>query len=101
MILVVFFTRRFLYNHCMMSKLSRNPIPFDQPATYQIIVQGQIDPSMSDLLASMTIFPGTVEADQTVTILCGELGDQASLAGVLNTLYELHLPVLLVKRLEK
>jgi hypothetical protein len=32
-----------------------------------------------------------------VTTLEGELLDQAALAGVLNTLYELHLPVLEVK----
>ena len=84
-----------------MSKLSRNPIPFDQPATYQISVQGRIDPTMSDLLGGMTISPDTMEADHTVTTLCGDLDDQASLAGVLNTLYELHLPVLLVKRLDE
>jgi hypothetical protein len=84
----------------MMSKLSRNPIPFDQPAIYQISVQGRIDPTMSDLLGGMTIFPNTVEVDHNVTTLCGELGDQASLAGVLNTLYELHLTVLLVERQE-
>jgi hypothetical protein len=28
----------------------------------------------------------------------GELADQAALAGVIDTLYELHLPILLVKR---
>jgi hypothetical protein len=38
--------------------------------------------------------------DHNVTTLRGELGDQASLAGVLNTLYELHLTVLLVERQE-
>jgi len=32
-----------------------------------------------------------------VTTLEGRLLDQAALAGVLNTLYELHLPVLEVK----
>ena len=84
----------------MMIKLYRNPIPFDQPATYQISVQGLIDPSMSGLLGGMTIYPDTEEANPTVTTLRGELNDQASLAGVLNTLYELHLTVLLVKRLD-
>jgi hypothetical protein len=48
----------------------------------------------------MTISPDTAQADPPVTTLEGELTDQAALAGVLNTLYELHLPVLLVKRLE-
>jgi hypothetical protein len=84
----------------MMSMISRNPIPFDRPAIYQINVLGRIDPTMSDLLAGMTISPYTVQADSPVTTLEGELRDQAALAGVLNTLYELHLPVLLVKRLE-
>jgi len=84
----------------MMSMLSRNPIPFDRPAHYQINVQGRIDPTMSDLLGGMTISPETVEAVPPVTTLEGELRDQAALAGVLNALYELHLPVLLVKRLE-
>ena len=100
MILVVFLRVTLVYHQSMMSMLSRNPIPFDRPANYQISVLGRIDPTMSDLLGGMTISPDSVEADHTVTTLCGELGDQASLAGVLNTLYELHLTVLLVKRLD-
>jgi hypothetical protein len=83
-----------------MSLPSRKPIPFDNPATYQISVQGWLDATMSDLLGGMTISPDTVEADPPVTTLEGELRDQAALAGVLNTLYELHLTVLSVKRLE-
>ena len=35
------------------------------------------------------------------TILMGRLADQAALAGVLNTLYEQHLPVLSVDCLEE
>ena len=79
---------------------TRKPIPFDLPATYEIIVQGRVDPSMSGILEGMTICQATVEADHPVTTLEGELSDQAALAGVLNTLYELHLTVLSVKRLE-
>ena len=100
MILVVFLRVTLVYHHYMMSMLSRKPIPFDRPANYQISVLGRIDPTMSDLLGGMTISPDTVEADPPVTTLEGELRDQAALAGLLNTLYELHLPVLLVKRLE-
>ena len=76
---------------------SRNPSPFDSPAEYQISVQGRIDPTWSDRLEGMTIRQTAVDADPPVTTLQGELKDQAALAGVLNTLYELHLPVLLVK----
>jgi len=80
--------------------LPKNPIPFDRPANYQVNVLGRIDPSMSDLLGGMTVSPDTAEASPPVTTLEGELRDQAALAGVLNALYELHLTVLLVKRLE-
>jgi hypothetical protein len=84
----------------MMSIQSKNPIPFDIPSRYRITVQGRIDPSMSDLLGGMTIASETMEEGLTVTTLSGELCDQAALAGVLNMLYELHLTVLTVKRLD-
>ena len=78
---------------------TRNLIPFDRPAIYQISVQGRIDPTWSDRLEGMAIYLATVEADSPITSLEGELSDQAALAGVLNTIYELHLPVISVKRL--
>jgi hypothetical protein len=56
---------------------------------------------MSDLLGSMTISPETMSSNSTRTILYGSLADQAALAGVLSTLYQLHLMVLLVKRLDE
>jgi hypothetical protein len=77
----------------------RNPIPFDSPATYQISVQGHIDPAWSDRLEGMAICLVTVDPCSQITTLIGELTDQAALAGVLDTIYELHLPVLSVKRL--
>ena len=86
--------------HLIMVKLpSRNSIPFDSPATYQIIVHGRIDPSWSDRLEGMTICQIASDVASTTTTLDGELSDQAALAGVLNTIYELHLPLLSVKRL--
>jgi hypothetical protein len=62
-------------------------------------VLGRIDPNWSDLLEGMTICLNTMDADPPVTTMEGELSDQAALAGVFNTLYELHLSLLLVKRL--
>ena len=79
---------------------SRNPIPFDRPATYQIVVEGRIDPDWSDRMEGMTICQAMADAGVPVTTLEGELSDQAALAGVLNTIYELHLAVLTVKRLD-
>ena len=77
-----------------------NPLPFDCSAIYQITVQGRIDPTWSDRLEGMTICLTTAEAGSPLTTMEGELGDQSALAGVLNTIYELHLPVLSVKRLD-
>jgi len=83
----------------MMSIISRKPLPYDSPATYQIVVQGQIDQTWSDCLEGM-LCQMRVEADAPVSTLEGKLSDQAALAGVLNTLYEMHLTVLMVKRME-
>ena len=89
-----------IYYLIMVKLPSRNSIAFDSPATYQIIVHGRIDPSWSDRLEGMTICQVTSDVASTTTILDGELTDQAALAGLLNTIYELHLTVLLVKRME-
>jgi len=96
----VFLREQNNYTLFMMSILPRNPIPFDLPATYQICVQGRLDQTISDLLGGMAISPATVEAGPPVTTLQGELRDQAALAGVLSALYELHLTVISVKRVE-
>ena len=69
---------------------------FDHPATYQIRVQGRVNPDWSDLLAGMAIYLTISEDNPYVTTLEGELRDQTALAGVMHTLYELHLPVLSV-----
>jgi len=83
-----------------MNPPTRKSIHFDRPAAYQIIVEGRVDPSMSDLLGGMSIQVNSGQVDPPATILRGELRDQAALAGVLNSLYELHMPVISVERLE-
>lgn len=88
-----------IYYVFMVLPLPRKPIQFDQPAIYQISIEGKIDPIWSERLGGMTIGHATVEASRPVTTLEGELTDQAALAGVLNTLYDLHLTLLEVKRL--
>ena len=68
-----------------------------QPAMYCITVEGHLDDSWSDRLGGMTITPGSDETPGGVTTLAGRVSDQAELFGVLNTLYELHIPLLAVK----
>ena len=87
------------YHGFMVNKTSRKPIPFDSPATYQISVEGRIDSTWSERLEGMTICLVSTQAAAPITTLIGEVSDQAALAGILDTLYELHLPVISVKRL--
>ncbi len=96
---MVVFRATLVYHESMLNQPYQNPIPFDSPATYQITVQGRIDPSSVGLLEGMNVHHAVVEAGRMITTLVGEIQDQAALAGVLNTLYELHMPVLMVMRL--
>jgi hypothetical protein len=80
----------------MENKLHKIAIPFDRPATYQINVQGRIDPNWSDRMAGLEICNSLDKTNPPITTLEGEVTDQAGLLGVLNSLYELHLPIISV-----
>ncbi len=82
-----------------MSQPPSEQFTFDAPAIYQIRVQGRIKASWSDRLEGMTISVAVPEDGPAETTLEGELPDQSALAGVLNSLYELHLSVLEVRRM--
>jgi hypothetical protein len=69
------------------------------PATYRIEVEGDLDESLSDRLGSMRITKRRREDQTAVTTLEGRVRDQAELSGVMNSLYELHLPILSVQNL--
>ena len=73
----------------------------ETPATYRIRVQGQLDESWLDQLGGMAIYPDATASKSPVTILVGHLPDQAALSGVLNTLYEMHMPLLSVENLDE
>jgi len=72
--------------------------PFDRAGKYRICVLGSLDESWSERLGGLLITADSLK-DQAgpVTELVGKVRDQAELAGVLNTLYELHLTILLVE----
>jgi hypothetical protein len=72
---------------------------FDRQGTYRIDVLGRIPAEWCDRLEGMAITECPAEAEPPVTSLLGELADQAALAGVLSTLFELHLSVIAVERI--
>ena len=75
-------------------------VDFEKPGKYRIDVRGQLDDRWSDRLGGMRITKSGSEDESHVTTLVGHLRDQAQLSGVLNSLYELHLPILLVEFLQ-
>lgn len=70
-------------------------------ANYQIRVRGSLDASWSERLGGMRIDESQRPDGVLETTLVGRLADQAALSGVLNTLYELHLPVLLAQYMDE
>ncbi len=75
-------------------------IKLETPTTYRIRVQGKLDESWFDRLGNMAITPEAAD-EPAVSILVGHLPDQAALSGVLNTLYEMRLPLLSVENLDE
>jgi hypothetical protein len=70
------------------------------PAIYRIYVRGHLDKSWTERIGGMQVTATQGSDGQPETILVGRLTDQAALSGILNTLYELHLPVLSVEYID-
>ncbi len=84
-----------------MAAIERNGrVKFEKPGRYRIDVGGRLDEHWSDRLGGMIITPSGSGEGTPVTTLIGNLRDQTQLSGILNSLYELHLPILLVKFLK-
>jgi len=70
------------------------------PAIYRIGVRGRLTGSLINCLGDMRIDTSTRGDEGPETTLVGRVRDQAELIGVLNSLYELHLPLLSVEILD-
>jgi hypothetical protein len=75
-------------------------LTFDTVAVYRIGVQGFLDKSWSDRMNGVDIRVRNRPDGASVTMLTGRFIDQAALAGVLNTLYDMGFPLLKVELLE-
>lgn len=72
-------------------------IPFSAPGCYRIEVFGYVQPERWERFGSMDVTPYNRDnAGDAVTALQGILRDQAELSGILNSLHELHFPLLSV-----
>jgi len=81
-----------------MSSLSQEAkgMSFSSGAYYKLCVLGYIDGSWSERLGGMAI-ESAFSADKTpITFLEGPVTDQVELIGIVNSLYQMHLPLLSV-----
>ena len=62
-------------------------------AFYRIRVRGELNPKMSDRLEGMKIENTFRKDGRAESLLEDRLDDQSALSGVLNALYDLHMPV--------
>ena len=70
---------------------------FSSPGYYRIQVQGYLQSHWNKRFGEMRVLSPPRELDSAITVLQGRVSDQAELSGILNTLYELHLPLLSVQ----
>ena len=81
--------------------MTRKGLCLHTSATYRIQVQGYLDGTWSDRLGGLTIMVNCQLVNGALaTTLFGRLRDQTTLIGVLNSLYDLRLPLLTVEYIE-
>ena len=81
----------------MLKVKSKKSFAFNRPGEYRIRVLGFLDERWSERLGGLRITTSSLKDKGPVTSLVGQVHDQVELAGVLNTLYELHLTLLSVE----
>ncbi len=79
----------------------RQELPQDQPAVYQIQLDGQIDERRLDWFEDMTVSSENRADGKAISTLVGSLADQAALHGLLSRIYALGYVVLSVTRVEQ
>ena len=79
-----------------MDRGMRASLALDEPVNYKIQVQGRLSRTWADYLGGMAVSSSN-QGQWTVTTLSGQAVDQAALMGLLNSLYDLGLPLLSVE----
>jgi len=81
-------------------KIKGRTFEFDKAAFYKIEVIGKIPIDYFDRFSGMSL-KHIDDGEKTITILTGRLPDQAALSGVMTGLYDIHMSVLSVEKMNK
>ncbi len=75
------------------------PIKFDQPAVYEIVVNGTVSPDSYAFFQGITASSGRTEGGNALTVFTGPFADQAQLGELFNLIYEQQLAIISVRKL--
>jgi hypothetical protein len=75
-----------------MEKFYEN-IDFSTSNNFRIDVRGKLDKDLSDIFGGLSISHKT-DGDNVISLLEGEVIDQACLIGILNTLFNMRFPII-------
>jgi hypothetical protein len=79
---------------------SKLTIGFTKPAVYKIKVLGELNKKFSGKLSGMQVFINRESDGKTISVLVGQINDQAALSGILNALYEMQFTILSLNVME-
>ncbi|MBE0409636.1 MAG: hypothetical protein IBX69_07885 [Anaerolineales bacterium] len=71
----------------------------DKAKKYQITVNGEIDPGWSDWLGCLSVRSFTTRNGKRLTLLTGTIPDQTALRGIMNSIWDLNLELVSIRRL--
>ena len=72
---------------------------FQSNATYQITVEGKVEPFLLDMLPSAFEISYAKSGGKDISSLIGKVEDQAQLTGILNTIYNTRMTVISVLKI--
>ena len=83
-------------------KTSLDTFSMSSPAIYRVRIHGRLGTDLAKRLDGLNLSEESPSGDSgnPVSILVGRFVDQAALSGLLNALYEFHLPLLSVDCLD-
>lgn len=73
---------------------------FGSPSIYQIKVAGKVKPDWANRLRGMQLITQYGTDKELETVLTGQVIDQPALAGIVNSLVELHMVILSIKKVD-
>lgn len=89
------------YNKSIEVTLPMNRPKTDSSHTYQITIEGRIDARWAGWFNGLAITGKADQHGRPITLLNGQVADQAALRGILNRLWDLNLVLLSVSRLKE